>query len=62
MHVKSVHFLAATLAFSQSTYSVNESNGHLQPVLILSNPSTIDFTVQVFSCSNDSAIGECIHI
>ena len=33
--------------FSQTIYSVNESVGLAQPVLVLSNPSSIDITVQV---------------
>ena len=33
--------------FSQSTYSVNEDAGPAQPVLVLSNPSSTDVTVQV---------------
>ncbi|XP_065892786.1 uncharacterized protein [Dysidea avara] len=36
-----------TVSFSQSSYSVNEDAGQAQPVLILSNPSSTDITVQV---------------
>ena len=43
--------------FSQSGYSIGESNGPAQPVLVLSNPSSTDITVQVRS--NDiTATGE----
>ena len=38
--------------FSQSTYSVNEDDGLVQPVLVLSNPSSTDITVQVRDNSN----------
>ena len=41
------HHLAITVTFSQSTYSFNEDAGPAQPVLVLSNPSSTDITVQV---------------
>ena len=40
-------YLAITVSFNQSTYSVNEDAGPAQPVLVLSNPSSTDITVQV---------------
>ena len=43
--------------FEQSTYSVNESDGIVQPVIILSNPPAVDITVQVL-CINGSAVHE----
>jgi len=49
--------LVANVSFSQSTYSVDEDDGPVQPVLVLSNPSSTDITVQVGS--NDiTATGE----
>ena len=33
--------------FSQTTYSVSEDGGPVQPTLVLSNPSSTDITVQV---------------
>ena len=45
------------VSFSQSTYSVNEDDGLVQPVLVLSNPSSTDITVQVRDNSN-TATGE----
>jgi len=33
--------------FSQSTYSVGENSGPVQPVLVLSNPSSTDITVKI---------------
>ena len=39
-------------------YSIQENDGPAQPVLVLSNPSSTDITVQVFNTDN-SAIGEC---
>ena len=35
------------MSFSQSTYSVNEDGGPAQPVLVLSNQSSIDIIVQL---------------
>ena len=51
-------FLATSLTFSKSTYNISENDGHIQPVLILSNPLSTNFTVQVFSSTDDPAIGE----
>ena len=41
-------------------YSVNESDGPAQPVLVLSNPSSTDITVTV-SNTGGSATGEWPH-
>ena len=49
------------MTFSESVYNISENNGHLQPTLILSNPLSTNFTVQVFSSTDDPAIGECMH-
>ena len=46
--------------FNQSTYSVNEDDGPAQPVLVLSNPSSTDITVQV-STTNGSATGKYVN-
>ena len=45
------------VSFSQSTYSVNEYDGVVQPVLVLSNPSSTNITVQVRD-NNNTATGE----
>ena len=45
------------MAFSQSTYSVDEDDGPAQPVLVLSNPSSSTITVQVTN-TDGSATGE----
>lgn len=37
-----------TIQFSQSVYNVYEDDGPAQPVLVLSNPSSMAITVQVF--------------
>ena len=43
--------------FNQSVYSVNEDAGLVQPVLVISNPSSTDITVQVIN-TDGSATGE----
>ena len=43
--------------FDQSEYSVNEDAGPIQPVLVISNPSSTDITVQVTS-TDGSATGK----
>ena len=46
-----------TISFGQPTYSVNEDDGPAQLVLVLSNPSSTDITVQVGDTQN-TATGE----
>ena len=43
--------------FSNTTYSVDENDGPAQPVLVLSNPSSMAFNVTVFTI-NGTATGE----
>ena len=38
--------------FNQTTYSVDEDDGPAKPVLVLSNPSSTDITVQVRDTQN----------
>ena len=45
------------VSFEQPTYSVNENAGQAQPVLVLSNPSLLEFTVEV-STTDNTAAGE----
>ena len=47
--------------FSQSAYSVNENDEPAQAVLVLSNPSSSDITVEVFN-TDGSATGESVFI
>ena len=58
-HMLLIICIAITVSFSQSTYSVNEGDGVVQPVLVLSNPSSADITVQVRSNDN-TATGKAI--
>ena len=50
-------FVATTVSFDNSTYSIDEYNGAIHPVLILSNPVSTDVTVKVLS-TDGSADGE----
>ena len=50
-------FIDSTITFDQSAYTVDEDIGSVQPVLVLSNPSSTDITVQVTASSN-TATGE----
>ena len=43
----SIFYTATTISFNQSTYSVYENNGPVQPVLVLSKPSSVGFAVIV---------------
>ena len=52
--------LAPTVNFDQSTYSIDEDKGSVQLLLELSNPSTTDITIRVFS-SDGSATGKDLY-
>ena len=52
-----ISHLAPIVTFTQSTYNVDEDDGPVQPVLILSNPSSTDITISVFS-TDGSATGK----
>ena len=46
--------------FSETTYSVDEDAGPAQPVLVLNNPSSMNFTVQVTSAGGTATGGSTI--
>ena len=52
-------YLVIAIKFSQSAYRSNENNVSVRPVLILSDISLIEFTVQVLSI-DESASGKII--
>ena len=58
MHIFVVDIM---VSFIQSTYSISEDAGPAQPVLVLSNPSSTDITVQVTN-TDGTATGECCSI
>ena len=43
--------------FEQMTYNIDEDNGLVQPVLVLSNPSSTTITIEVLSI-DESATGK----
>lgn len=44
-----VTYVGLMVKFNESTYSVDEDKGLVQPVLVLSNPSSYQLTIGVFS-------------
>ena len=48
---------AIDIFFNESTYTIDENSGHVQPVLVLSNPSSTDINVRVTD-NEDTATGE----
>ena len=50
-------FLAITVMFGQTTYSVDEDGGSVQIVIVLSGPSSTDTIVEVNN-TDGSATGE----
>ena len=42
-----IFFVEIIVRFSRSTYRVNEDAGPVSPVLVLSNPSSTDITIQI---------------
>ena len=47
LHHQLICLIDVSISFNQSIYSVDEDDGPAQPVLVLSNPSSTDITVQV---------------
>ena len=43
--------IVATIFFNQSTYSINEHDQLAQLVLVLNNPSSFDFKVEIIDTS-----------
>ena len=58
IHVCTIDYLcsAATVVFSQSLYSIREDSGFMQLELLLSNPSSFNVAIELFS-TNGSAAG-----
>ena len=53
----SIYLTVATVNFNQQVYTVSEAGGRIEPVLVLSNPSSSVITVQV-SGTDGSATGK----
>ena len=52
-----MYITVPTINFTQSIHNVDEDDGPAQPVLVLSNPSSTDITISVFS-TDGSATGK----
>ena len=61
LYIYSLSLVAANVSFEQQTYKVNEDDENVQPVLVLSNPSSTAITVEVFS-TDGSATGKQLTI
>jgi len=57
----SFFIVAITITFEQPTYIINEDNVTVQPVLIFSNPSATDITVQVINTDVSTTSGKFTH-
>ena len=55
------YFTVPAVSFEQQNYNVNETDGKVEPVLVLSKPSVADITVEVFS-TDGSAAGKLLTI
>ena len=51
MSILLIYFVAVTIFFDQSVYTIDEAVGPLQPVLVLSNPSSFNIAIQVVDTS-----------
>ena len=40
-------YVGITVSFNESSYSVSEDSGLVQPILVLSNPSSTDITIHI---------------
>ena len=50
------HVVAVSIKFEESSYGVDERNRPVQPVLILSNPSSTSITLNILNI-DDTATG-----
>ena len=46
------------ITFNQSTYSISENDGLVQPVVLLSNPASIKIIGNIEIGNNNNATGE----
>lgn len=47
-------YIGVTVFFSQSTYTINENDQVVQPVLVLSNPLSFNDTIKVRDASRSA--------
>ena len=48
------YLLVATISFDQLSYKVSETDGEVQGVLVLSNPSSTDITIEIVNMNIDA--------
>ena len=48
-------YVVITVSFSLSTYSIIENSGPVQPVLVLSSPSTFGVTIEIVNNDNTAS-------
>ena len=51
------YLLVATVSFDQSSYNVSEKDGQVQVMLVLSNPSSTDISIEIDNM-NIAALGK----
>ena len=51
------YLLVATVSFDQLSYKVSEKDGEVQVMLVLSNPSSTDITIEIVNM-NINTMGE----
>ena len=56
-----LHFLVVVVSFNESAYNANENNEQVQPVLVLSQPSSTDISVLI-TVLDGNATGQLISI
>ena len=54
-------YAVTTVSFNQTTYTVDENNGPVHPVIVLSKPLLADITVEVGELS-DTATGKLCYM
>ena len=54
-------WLAAIMTFSQLTFTIDEDTGAVQPQVILTNPSSVSITIEVFNTDGSATEGVDYH-
>ena len=60
-YVINLHFLVVVVSFNESAYNANENDEQVQPVLVLSQPSSTDISVLI-TVLDGNATGQLISI
>jgi len=57
-----VNFVAPTVSFSKSNYGVNENDGVVELILVLSNPLSSDVTIRITTFDREATGKGLMHI